>query len=156
MKKVILTVFVVFAIFINARAQEFKTEKDLVESVLGKVKKDFVKETLLIPEDKNNEFWKVYNKYEEDKKELAAQRFKLANNYALLQNVSYQKLDKDFMKKVFKLQRKSDRNIRKYYRKIDRKVSTETAMQFFQVEQYLRTGIDNLLYGNLPLKEHVL
>ncbi len=156
MKKVILTVFVVFAIFINARAQEFKTEKDLVESVLGKVKKDFVKETLLIPEDKTNEFWKVYNKYEEDKKELAAQRFKLANNYALLQNVSYQKLDKDFMKKVFKLQRKSDRNIRKYYRKIDRKVSTETAMQFFQVEQYLRTGIDNLLYGNLPLKEHVL
>lgn len=120
MKKIVATAFIAFGLIVNVNAQAYQSDLELVKSVQVQAKENFIEDAISIPDRKSLSFWELHNDYEVERKRLEEHCFKLANNYALFQGLSSQDLDKDFMKKVLKLQRKADRNIRKYYRKLDR------------------------------------
>ncbi len=136
----------------NTLAQEFETEIELIESLLGKAKKDFIADNITIPSFLDSEFWNLYNAYEVKRKQLARERVKLIGQYVFLYSEGENDDQGKFMNQVHKLNRQAEKNIKQTYKKIAKKVSPTTAMQFFQIEEYIRNAINYKLYENLPLK----
>lgn len=136
----------------NLFAQQYQQEKELIEGILGKAKKDFVAEAIEIPAGSENAFWVAYNAYEVTRQALTENRVNLMSAYVQTFDQDDPKFEKEFMGDVFRLRREVDKNIKRYYSIIRRNVGSKTAMQFVQIEEYLRSAIEYNIYGNLPLK----
>lgn len=155
MKNSIIALIVVMlgSMFSVSAQSEYKTEMDLMQDAFGKSKKDFVTSLVEIPSDKNEMFWNLYNAYETSRKSLSETRIKLMNQYVASYNSN--DLDKKNINSVInqamKIGAKNTKLINKYYKKLSSKISPKTAMQFFQVENYIRTAIDARIYENLPI-----
>lgn len=132
-------------------AQEFKQEVDLIKSIIGKAKKDFVLSAVDIPMETNTQFWTYYNEYENQRQEIAKKRLELIAQYADAFGSENRKDYKSIINETVALSNQSQNLIKKYYTKISKNVAAKTALQFFQVEEYLRTAIDNKLYSNIPM-----
>lgn len=151
--KLTLVLLLVFAGTTVMTAQENKTEIDLIQSTLGKSKKDFVTQMVNIPADKADAFWTLYNAYETARKGFSQTRVGLVQKYVSAFNNSNLGDDeiKGLMKQVFKLDSQNEKLIKKYYKKLGSKVGHKTAMQFFQVEEYIKNTVDGEILGNLPM-----
>lgn len=137
----------------NLIAQDYSQETKLIQSILGKAKKDFVSGIIDIPAEKTSLFWSNYDEYESKRQELAKKRLSLIDQYAAVFGSNSRKDYKKIISDVFKLINDNQNIIKKYYDKISKNVSAKSALQFFQIEEYLRTAIDYKLYENIPLNK---
>ncbi len=151
LKNLILAVLVLFSVQLFAQTAEYETEAELVESVVGKARKDFVVDMVDIPNDKTEKFWKIYNDFEEDRRDLARDQVKRVNDYLSMVGMATEKQEGKFMNKVFSDRKKYEELMRKYYRKLDNEVSSKTAIQFFHVQEYINAAVDTYMYENLPM-----
>lgn len=152
MKKTVL--FICMMIFVNLNmvlAQEFKQESDLIKSIVGKAKKDFVASIIDIPAGTSAQFWEYYNEYETQRQDLANKRINLIAQYTAVFDSNDRKDYKSIISEAVSLSNQNQKLIKKYYTKISKNVDAKTALQFFQTEEYLRTAIDNKLYANIPM-----
>lgn len=152
MKKIILTLVSVFLLSNFLIAQEFKQEADLIKSIIGKAKKDYVSQYLEIPSEKKQQFWAYYDNYETKRQQLGDQRLEMIMRYSELFDSNDPKAYKNLVTDVISLHKSNENNLKKYFNLINKNVDTKTAMQFFQVEEYIRANVESKLYGNLPLK----
>ncbi len=153
MKKVTATLTFLF-LFIAGNvvfAQQYQQESDLIKSIVGKAKKDFVTDNIDIPETTANTFWMYYNAYEIKRQELGEQRVNLLTRYVDLYNSNDATAYKDLVTDIISLKKRSENNLKKYYKKMVKEVSPKTAMQFFQIEEFIRSTTESELYGNLPM-----
>ncbi len=132
-------------------AQQYKQESDLIKSIVGKAKKDFVADNIHIPQGASNTFWMHYNAYEIKRQELGEQRVSLLTRYVDLFNSNDPSVYKNLVVDVIALKKRSENNLKKYYKKILKEVSPKTAMQFFQIEEFIRSTTESEIYGNLPM-----
>ncbi len=154
LRNILLTcLFVVLGSFTALNAQEYKTEVDLVQSAIGKSKKDFVTSLVDVPSNMSEQFWTLYNTYEDTRKAFGQRRVDLMNKYvtAFSNNSLDNSAIKTLMNQVIKLNKQNDATIAKFYKKIASKVSPKTAMQWFQVEEYLKNAVDAQILENLPM-----
>src|SRR6186713_2639874 len=79
------------ALFISATgfAQSYKEEVDLIQSLYGMEKKEIVADFIKLEGEQKTAFWKLYDAYEVERKELGKRRISLLENYAN----NYGKLD---------------------------------------------------------------
>ncbi len=136
-------------------AQEYRTEVDLIQSTLGKAKKDFMMQLIEIPGNKADKFWKYYNEYEVKRKMYAEKRVMLINKYvSAYSQGNYDKATiRSTMREATKLNNRADKNIHKYYEKIFHHVSPQTAIQFAVIENYIRNTVDGQIYERLPVRK---
>ena len=88
-----------------------------------------------------NEFWKIYDEYEEKRKEIGKEKLRLLNAYVNdYGEVKPQDADL-FMKQAIPLRMKSDKLVDTYYKKVKSKTDPIVAMQFYQIENYLSDAI---------------
>lgn len=132
-------------------AQEYKQEADLIKSIVGKAKKDFVMENLDIPEAQSELFWSYYNDYEANRQILGDDRVELLLQYANIFGSNDAKAYKSLIVDATKLQKLNEKNLLKYYKLINKHVGPKTASQFFIVEEYLRSTVESNLFNRLPL-----
>lgn len=151
--KLSLIIIGLFLACSSLSAQEYKQEADLIKSLIGKAKKDFVTNIVSVPADKSEAFWKYYNAYETQRQHLGERRLGLIMKYADLYGSSDAKANKNLISEVLSLRKKNEKNLNKYFKKINKQVDTKTAMQFFQVEEFLRSSIENEVLRNLPLNK---
>ncbi len=109
-------VLVLASAFSSVNAQEYKTEVDLIQDALGKSKKDFVTSLVDIPSNMNDEFWTLYNTYEDLRKGFSQQRINLVSDYVSAFNSSSldNKAIKTLMNQVFKQNKKNEDTIKKF------------------------------------------
>lgn len=145
-------------VFSSAHAQkdpEFKSEKELALSTFGKAKKDFVMQYIDVPAEKNKKFWEIYNSYEEKRMMHSEDRYANLKRYADAYNSNdfgYPEIKK-IMEETLKLDKYEQGNMDKYYRQVFEEVDPKTAMQFYQVEKYMRSRLDAEVLGNLPIAQ---
>jgi hypothetical protein len=149
MKKYIL---ITLALFLASFAytQSNKEEIDLMQAAFGKDKKavvaDFVKPS---PEQKDA-FWKLYDEYETERKELGKQRIELLKQYAdQYLKMTGEQAD-EWTKKVIELQTKTDKLIATYYSKIKDVTDGIVATQFYQIEGYILAIIRVQILQQVP------
>ena len=116
MKKYILLVAASFLASFTY-AQSNKEEVDLVQAAFGMDKKAAVAEFVKPSAAQKDAFWKLYDEYETQRKELGKQRIALLEQYASQYKTLTSEQADAWTKKVMELQKKTDGLIATYYTK---------------------------------------
>ena len=122
-------------------SQTNQDEVQLMQSLYGMEKRDIVAEFIELSDLQENEFWEIYDEYEEKRKEIGKEKLRLLNAYVNdYGEVKPQDADL-FMKQAIPLRMKSDKLVDTYYKKVKSKTDPIVAMQFYQIENYLSDAI---------------
>lgn len=152
MKKVTILFALVFS-FSLLKAQSNKEEIELVQSVFGMEKKAIVAEFIKVDAAQKDAFWALYDEYETKRKELGKNRIALLEDYAN----NYDKLTNEkaaeWTKQVISQAAKTDDLLASYVKKISKATNPIAALQFYQVESYILSGIRVSLLEELPLPD---
>ena len=132
-------------------AQISNDEMQMFQSMFGMAKKEIVAEFVKIEGPKNDLFWKLYDEYESNRKQLGQKRFVVLNNYVK----NYSKLTAaetdEIMEDVILLTTSQDKLIARYYNKIKKAISINAAAQFYQIEWYLQSQIRTNILESIPM-----
>jgi len=149
MKKYILITLALFMASF-AYTQSNKEEVDLMQAAFGMDKKSVVAEFVHPSGPQTDAFWKLYDEYETQRKELGKQRIELLNQYAQ----QYKKMTSEqadaWTKKVIDLQQKTDKLISDYYDKIKGISDGIVATQFYQIENFVLAAIRAEMLQEVP------
>jgi hypothetical protein len=149
MKK-LLFIFAALLVAGIANAQSNKEEVDFMQSVFGMEKKALVADFMNIDASKADAFWKLYDEYEVQRKDLGKKRLDLmeqyANNY---DGMSAEVADK-WMADVIKQGKSTDKLLETYYKKVKKVTDPVTALKFWHVETYILTSIRQAIASEMP------
>jgi hypothetical protein len=152
MKKLALLLSVLL-VAASINAQSNKEEIDLMQSSFGMEKKAMVAEFVQVDPAQKDAFWKLYDEYETARKALGQERIKLLNQYTEGYTKFTNESAEAWTKKVIDLSSKTDALIITYYNKIKKVTNPIVALQFYQVEGYILSGIRVSLLESLPLPD---
>jgi hypothetical protein len=149
MKKYIL-IFAALFLASFAYTQSNKEEIDLVQAAFGMDKKAVVADFVKPSDAQKAAFWKLYDEYETQRKDLGKQRIALLQEYAAkFLDMNSEQADA-WTKKVIELQKKTDNLIVTYYTKVKTATDGIVATQFYQIEGYILTAIRMQVLQNVP------
>jgi hypothetical protein len=149
MKKYILIITACFLASF-AYSQSNKEEIDLMQAAFGKDKKAVVADFVQPSAAQKDAFWKIYDEYETQRKDLGKQRIAVLKEYADKYLTMTPEQADAWSKKVMDLQKKTDNLIVTYYGKIKVVSDGMVATQFYQIENYILTAIRMELLHNIP------
>ena len=150
-KYILLAAASLFASF--TYAQSNKEEVDLVQAAFGMDKKAAVAEFVKPSEAQKDAFWKLYDEYETQRKELGKQRIALLEQYANQYKTLTSEQADAWTKKVMELQKKTDGLIATYYTKVKGVSDGIVATQFYQIENYILLAIRAQILDAIPFVE---
>lgn len=141
-------------ISLQASAQSYKQEADLMQNVWGMEKQALVKEYMTLNDEEGAAFWPVYEEYSSKRKEVGARRIDIimdyANNY---ENMTNEKAS-ELTKAVFKNNVQLEKLQQQYYKKMSKAIGALKATEFMQLEKYLDSVLRLETQENIPfLKE---
>ena len=152
MKKYILIISALFMASF-ASAQSNKEEVDFMQAAFGMDKKAAVAEFVKPSPAQKDAFWKLYDEYETQRKELGKQRITLLEEYAgKYQTMTSEQADA-WTKKVMDLPKKTDNPISTYYGKVRSASDGIGALQFYQIENYILAAIRAQVLEQVPFVE---
>jgi hypothetical protein len=152
MKKYILLVVASFMASFTY-AQTDKEEIDLMQAAFGMDKKAAVAEFVTPSDAQKDAFWKLYDEYETQRKDLGKQRIELLKQYASQYKTMTSEQADAWTKKAMELQKKTDGLIATYYTKVKAISDGIVALQFYQMENYILSGIRAQLLDQIPFVE---
>ena len=132
-------------------AQINNDEMQMFQTMFGMPKKEIVAEFVKIEPSQNDTFWKLYEEYENNRKQLGQKRFVVLNNYVK----NYSKLSaaetNEIMEDIILLTTSQDKMIARYYNKMKKAISIATAAQFYQIEWYLQSQVRTNILESIPM-----
>ena len=152
MKKftVVLLALMTFAF---ANAQTNKEEVDLLQAAFGMEKKAMVAEFVKVDAAQSDAFWKLYDEYEAARKDLAKKRIDLLDQYAENWNKMTNESADKWTNEVIALGTSNDKLVVSYYKKIKKATNPIVALQFYQIEAYILSGIRLSILEGIPFPE---
>jgi hypothetical protein len=133
-----------------AWSQSNKEEIDLVQAAFGMEKKEVVASFIKVSATQKDAFWKLYDEYETERKELGKQRINLLAVYAKEYLTMTVTQADEWTKNVIELQKKTDALIVTYYGKVKAISDGLVATQFYQIENYILTAIRMEILKEVP------
>ncbi|MBS1545213.1 MAG: hypothetical protein JST14_16370 [Bacteroidetes bacterium] len=149
MKKLVMICSAVL-LSLGVFAQSNKEDVDIIQSVLGKQKKEIVAGFIKLEGAQADAFWKNYDAYETERKALGKKRIELLEKYASSYNSMDDAQMDGIIKEIQSLQEKTDKLIVKYYGIIKKGSGVKPAAQFYQLEGYLLSVIRASILDNIP------
>jgi hypothetical protein len=148
-------IFIIAGLFMAsfANAQSNKEEVDLMQAAFGMDKKAAVAEFVTTSDTQKDAFWKLYDEYETQRKDLGKQRIELLRQYADKYETMTSEQADEWTNKAMDLQKKTDGLIATYYTKVKEISDGIVATQFYQIENYILTGIRAQILVNIPFIE---
>jgi hypothetical protein len=131
-------------------AQSNKEEVDLMQAAFGMDKKAVVTDFVKPSAAQKDAFWKLYDEYETQRKELGKQRIALLSQYADQYLTMTAEQADAWTKKVISLQKNTDNLIAVYYGKVKTISDGLVATQFYQIENYILTAIRMQVLQQVP------
>lgn len=126
--------------------QEFKIEQTL----FGVNKKLILESFISFDEGEEEEFWQLFDEYEQKRIAIAENHFKLVKSYIH----KYNDLDDQLTLQVWKESQAVDKSYQKllksYFKKIKKSAGVREAVQFYQLERYARNKIRSELFEEIP------
>jgi hypothetical protein len=152
MRKLSLLFVAIFAFsFVNA--QSTKEEVDIMQAAFGMEKKAMMAEFVKVDASQADAFWKLYDEYETTRKAYGKERIDLLDKYVENYNKLTNESADSWTKEVISLQKKTDKLVITYYNKIKKATNPVVALQFYQAEGYILSGIRLSILEELPLPE---
>ena len=149
MKKLFL-IITVSLMALSIYAQSNKEEVDLLQAAFGMDKKAAAAEFFNVTDSQKDAFWKLYDEYEAERKELGKERIELLSQYAEHYKDMTNEQASAWTPKVIDLGKRTDKLIETYYGKILKATDAIVATQFYQFEAYILTAIRGQLLEEVP------
>lgn len=149
MKKLLL-LFISLIITGIADAQSNKEEVALLQSMFGMEKKAIVADFVQVDAMKKDAFWKLYDEYETQRKELGKKRIELLDQYVNTYSTISNEAADAWMKEVIKLSTSTDKLLINYYNKIKKVTDPVTAFKFYHIEGYILNSIRAKITSEIP------
>jgi len=148
-------ILILIAIFMAsfAYSQSKNEEIDLIQAAFGMEKKAIVANFVHPSDAQKDAFWKLYDEYETERKELGKQKIELLKQYAAEYLTMTSEQADAWTTKVIDLQKKTDGLIVNYYGKIKKAADGIVATQFYQIENYILTYIRIQILQEIPFVE---
>ena len=149
MKKYLL--ILVASFFTSVAFSQSSTEEvDLMQAAFGMAKKDIVSAFVQPSTAQSDAFWTLYDAYETQRKVLGKERIVLLEQYAEQYETLTSEQADAWTTKALALQKKTDKLIATYYKKVKAASDGLVATQFYQVESYILTGVRMELLDGIP------
>jgi hypothetical protein len=149
MKKLSL-LLVLFLSFGVINAQTSNEEIDYIQAIFGMEKRTAVKEFIVLEDSEANAFWKNYDAYEVIRKVYGKERIILLDKFTEQYDIMNDQESVDWMKAILSLRDKNEKLIKVYYKKILKECSPTVAMNFYQIESYILSGIRFQILESVP------
>jgi Spy/CpxP family protein refolding chaperone len=133
-----------------AFAQSNKEDVDFIQSIYGKEKKAIVADFIKLEGAQKDAFWKLYDQYETERKELGKKRVALLEKYAAGYGTMNDADISKNIKETAALGVQTDKLIVSYHKKIEKAAGAKAAAQFFQIEAYFLSTIRAAILESIP------
>jgi hypothetical protein len=124
-----------------------------MQAAFGMDKKAAVAEFVKPSDAQKDAFWKLYDEYETQRKDLGKQRIELLKQYAAQYETMTSAQADAWASKAMDLQKKTDNLITTFYGKVKGATDGIVALQFYQMENYILAGIRAQLLDQIPFVE---
>ena len=149
LKRRALSAFTLVLIAYSMCAQNFQTEVEILQEAVGMEKKVAIANFIEL-QDEAKAFWKIYDEYELDRRELGKQRINIIVDYAK----SFQDITDEEIESLYKrrkaLKKSFDKLQNTYFNRMKKEVGVSKAAQFWQVESYFDAIIQANIYSQIP------
>jgi hypothetical protein len=138
-------------ITLPAICQDAQDELQMIQSLFGNRKDSIVGGFVKVEGASKTKFWNLYNKFEQERRDLGQKRFRVLNNYVKSYNtLPHAELD-EIMNEIISLSASQDKLIASYYKKIKKECGVAVAAQFYQIEWYLLSQVRTAVLENIPI-----
>lgn len=148
MKK--LLILVAICLSTAAMAQSNKEDVDFIQSIYGKEKKAIVADFIKLEGAQKDSFWKLYDQYENERKNLGKKRIAVLEKYAANYGTMDDAAISQNIKETAALGVQTDKLIQSYHKKIEKASGAKAAAQFFQIEVYFLSVIRASILESIP------
>jgi len=131
-----------------AQAQSDKEEIELYQAAFGMEKKEIIAGFLKL--DENNPFWAIYDEYETKRKELGKKRIELLKKYTTNYDNMSDAMADEIIKEIISQRKSTDKLIETYYGKVKKASGSKVAAQFYEIENYVLSGIRAEILESIP------
>ena len=149
MKKLAILCCLLLAAF-TVKAQTTDDEIEYIQALFGMEKRTAVKEFIVLEDSEKDNFWRLYDEYEIQRKDYGKQRIQLLDKFVDKFDVMSDEESDIWMKSVIYLRKQNEKLIETYYKKIRKSCSPVVAMKFYQVESYVLAGIRFQILESVP------
>jgi len=152
MKKVFSTAIFFMASFFLSQllAQATKDDIQIIQGEWGKQKREIVRLTMALSPTDSVKFWPEYDKYEDRRKKIGAERIKILDDYVNgYEKMTNTKAD-EIVNRIFKNDRANSDLLQQYYVVMKKALNPVEGAKFLHIETFLQSYIKTQLQGNLP------
>jgi hypothetical protein len=119
-------------------------------NLLGVQKKEAISQLVSIPAKDSVAFWKLYDAYQKDNKDMAMKRIRLYEQTASAYSNMTPTAADSLARQYFTNRMSQEKSLEEYYKKIKSATNAMVAFQFYQAEVYLQTLIRASIMQQIP------
>jgi len=147
--KKLITSLVLVVLANTAFTQSIQTEIEIIQEAFGLDKKLAVANFMELGENAQS-FWKLYDEYEAERKELGANRINIIADYARsYPTISDEKIE-DLFKRTQAFKKSYAKLQKSYFKRMKKEVGVSVAAQFWQLESFFNAMIQAEIYTQIP------
>lgn len=145
-----LIILVCACFTIGTYAQTSNAEAEAMVNLLGVQKKEAIAKMVSVSGKDSVAFWKLYDEYLLQNKELAKTRIQLYEQTARAYGNMSAAVADSLAKKYFSNRTIQEKSLEEYYRKIKAATNPIIAFEFYQAEVYLLTQVRASIMQQIP------
>lgn len=149
MKKIIL-LFITLLTINFTFAQDYSIEElNVIQNLFGVQKKAVFEENMELTDVNAEIFWKHYNEYEIERKEIGNQKMEILKGFAEKEGALTAEQADNIIGKASKIRSAEHSLIMKYVKRLRKDTNPIVAAQFYQIENFILDGVRFTLLSNL-------
>jgi hypothetical protein len=133
-----------------AKSQISDAEAEAIVNLLGVQKKEAMAKLVAVSGKDSAEFWKLYDAYQKENKEIALARLTLYEKTAESYGNMTPAIADSLSVKYFANRLNQEKSLEKYYKKIKDATNAVTAFEFYQAEVYMLTQLRASIMQQIP------
>lgn len=137
-------IFFILTLFLsgNIVAQDYSAEEiEMMQEVFGDEKRTIIEENVNLDGVDADKFWKLYDQYEDQRKDIGMEKMKLLKSYTTKQGNMTPLQAQEMLAEAANLRSAEDKLIMNFTKRIEKISNPFVAVQFYQIEHYISDGI---------------
>ena len=148
--KIFLVIVACAGIAFAGYSQTSDAEADAIVNLLGVQKKEAIAKLVAVSGKDSVEFWKLYEAYQKENKQIALSRLTLYEKTAQAYSNMTAAVADSLASKYFSNRIEQETSLQNYYKKIKAATNSVIAFEFYQAEVYMLTQLRASIMQQIP------
>ena len=148
--KIFVVILACAGISFAGYSQTSDAEADAIVNLLGVQKKEAIAQLVAVSGKDSVEFWKLYEAYQKENKQLALSRLTLYEKTAQAYSSMTAVVADSLASKYFSNRIDQETSLQNYYKKIKAATNAVIAFEFYQAEVYMLTQLRASIMQQIP------